>query len=106
MERRGGRGQLGALEGNGASASWRMLGNLELIHVDIEKKDEKWITIDSGASENVIGPRMVPQCPIVPSHGRLKSVSYVAANGTVMPNIGEKRVKAFTTDGRKCELHL
>ena len=63
MECRGGRGQLGALEGNGASASWRMLGNLELIHVDFEKEDEMWITIDSGASENVIGPRMVPPIP-------------------------------------------
>ena len=86
--------QLGAFEGNGASASWRMLGNLE--------EDEMWITCDSGASEN----RMVPQCPIVLSHGSLKGDSHVAANGTVMPNIGENRVKVYTTDGGKCELHM
>ena len=58
----------------------------ELNTVDTTKGDEIWLTIDSGASENVIGPKMVPQCPIRPSEGSRDGVSYVTANGTIMAN--------------------
>ena len=30
--------QLGALEGTGANASWRMLGNVQLNHLDTKKE--------------------------------------------------------------------
>ena len=48
---------LGALEGHDVIASWRMVGNLECNHLETKEKDEVWNTIESGASENVIGPR-------------------------------------------------
>ena len=87
--------QLGALVGSDADTRWRMLENLGLNNW-IPREDEMWTT------ENVIGPKMVPQCPNVPSFGSVKGVSCVADTGTVMPNIGEKRVKPYTLESRTC----
>ena len=64
------------------------------------------LTIDSGASENVIGQHVVPECPTRPSAGSRAGVTYVAANGMQMPNRGEKRVKVKTKEGCCCELKM
>ena len=64
------------------------------------------LTIDSGASENVIGHSVVPGCPTRPSAGSRAGVSYVAANGMQMPNRGEKRVRVRTKEGCCCELKM
>lgn len=64
------------------------------------------LTIDSGASENVIGRHAVPRCPMRPSAGSRAGVTYVAANGMQMPNLGEKRVKVRTKEGCCCELKM
>ena len=64
------------------------------------------LTIDSGASENVIGPNAVPNCPTRPSAGSLAGVTYVTADGTLMPNRGEQRVRVKTREGHLCELKM
>ena len=64
------------------------------------------LTIDSGASENVIGLSEVPGCPTRPSAGSIAGVTYVTANGTVMLNQGEQRVRVKTREGHLCELKM
>ena len=57
------------------------------------------ITIDSGAAESVMPPDEVPEIPIQESDGHKKGLNYVAANGSKMPNLGEKKVRFNTKDG-------
>ena len=64
------------------------------------------LTIDSGASENVIGDGMVLECPLLPSSGRKAGVKYVTANGTEMPNRGEQMVRVQTPEGAMCLLKM
>ena len=69
-------------------------------------KEDLWITIDSGASENVISGDMAPQFEVKPSQGSRAGVKYVAANGEMMTNKGEKDVKVVTGEGHKCMLKM
>ena len=64
------------------------------------------LMIDSGASENVIGPHAVPSCPTRPSAGSRAGVTYVTADGTLMPNRGEQRVRVKTRESHLCELKM
>ena len=64
------------------------------------------LTIDSGASENVMAESMAPQCQTKPSRGSKTGVKYVAANGNIMPNRGQKEVKVVTKEGHKCMLQM
>ena len=64
------------------------------------------LTIDSGASENVIGPNAVTAVPITPSKGSTSGVKYVAANGKEMSNMGEQNIKVITEEGNGCNLHM
>jgi hypothetical protein len=83
------------------------LDSLELNTVNFtEGGHEMTITIDSGASENVIGPNMLPSVPVVESEGSKEGVMYVTANGTVMPNRGEQHVHVTTKEGHKCMLNM
>jgi hypothetical protein len=83
------------------------LDSLELNTVNFEKGErEMTITIDSGASENVIGPSMLPTVPVVESEGSKEGVMYVTANGTVMPNRGEQHIHVTTQEGHKCMLNM
>jgi hypothetical protein len=83
------------------------LDSLELNTVNVDKGEhELTITIDSGASENVIGPSMLPSVPVVESEGSKEGVMYVTANGTVMPNRGEQHVHVTTKEGHKCMLNM
>jgi hypothetical protein len=83
------------------------LDSLELNTVNFsEGGHELTITIDSGASENVIGPNMLPSVPVVESEGSKEGVMYVTANGTVMPNRGEQHVHVMTKEGHKCMLNM
>jgi len=65
-----------------------------------------WITIDSGASENVISENMAPQFEVKPSQGSRDGVRYGAANGETMANKGEKDGKVSTGEGHKCLLKM
>ena len=64
------------------------------------------ITVDSGASENVMGPSMAPSIPMSASPGSRAGVEYLAANGATMRNQGEKIVPLVTKDGVQCDLKM
>ena len=68
--------------------------------------EDMWITIDSGASENVISEKMAPQFKVKPSQGSREGVRYVTANGETMANRGEKDVKVLTSEGHRCLLKM
>ena len=71
---------------------------MEVNTVTNEKGGGLWITVDSGASENVIPDWMASQFKVKPSTGSRNGVQYVAANGNMMPNRGEKDVKVTTEE--------
>lgn len=81
------------------------VGQKELMAV-IEEGEWMTLTVDSGASENVIGRDMAPQSPTRPSAGSRAGVKYMAANGSIMPNRGEKDVKVVTEEGDHCTLRM
>ena len=76
----------------------------EILSVDRVKHLD--LTIDSGAGEDVIGPKIVPQVPVQTSVGSKKGVHDVAANGTKMVNQGEQVVSATTGSGQRCRFKL
>ena len=122
-------GKLEALEERSrTSGSWRytnhVLGNVEtsnrfspLASCDSDDEEEELnylssaahpleITVDSGASENVMGPSVAPSIPVSASLGSRAGVEYLAANGTTMRNQGEKVVPVVTQDGFQCDLKM
>jgi hypothetical protein len=79
----------------------------ELNTVDMNQKTNGlWITVDSGASENVIAEGMAPGVKTVPSSGSRNGVQYVAANGMAMPNRGEQHIQVLTEEGHQCTLNM
>jgi hypothetical protein len=96
---------LESLEKN-EEGSWRTLCYLEEKQEVNAVEEKLWITIDSGASENVIAENMVPNVEVKPSQGSKEGVQYITANGGVMPNRGEKEVKVITGEGHKCMLKM
>ena len=78
-----------------------------LLAVDESKTgDAFWITVDSGASENVISPTLAPQFRVKPSRGSAEGLKYVTANGSVMANKGEKDLRVITEEGHRCTLRM
>ena len=71
-----------------------------------EEDGNPWITVNSGASENVISEKMAPQFEVKPSKRSRGGVKYVTANGSVMNNKGEKDVKVRTKEGHKCVMKM
>ena len=78
----------------------------ELSAVKEEEDGSLWITVHSGASENVISERMARQFEVKPSKGSRGGVKYVAANGSLMNNKGEKDVKVRTKEVHKCVMKM
>ena len=70
--------------------------------VSIDAKGE-WeeitIAVDSGATETVISEDMLTSIDIVEGECRKKGVEYEVADGTMIPNLGEKRFIAATENG-------
>lgn len=77
----------------------------EVYAVNNEQKSI-WITVDSGASENVIAEKMAPMTKTRPSRGSQSGVQYVTANGSCMKNQGEKHLKVVTQEGQKCTINM
>ena len=57
------------------------------------------ITIDSGAAESVMPVDFLNSQPMEPSPAGKRGTRYIAANGDVMHNVGQKRIKFRTKDG-------
>ena len=83
--------------------------NTELLSVDesCDNPDETLtLTVDSGAAENVMGQHMAPGTAIKPFVGSRSGVQYTTADGSSIPNRGEKEVKVVTGEGQKCVLKM
>ena len=64
------------------------------------------ITVDSGAAESVMPRELLKEVQLKESEGSKNGVSYRAANGTRMPNYGEKRVEfQLTGNGQPKGIH-
>ena len=80
------------------------LGGFDIAAVDVpvnavQTNQKGKITIDSGAAESVMPADMLQDVPLKESEGSRKGVSYIAANGGRMPNLGEKHVRFKTKNG-------
>ena len=77
-------------------------------HLDGNRSDEEFIevTIDSGASESVMSKKQARKVRMRPSEGSRNKVQYIAANGAVIDNEGEKHVKVETAEGYVCNLKM
>ena len=89
-----------------AGTAEALLDHLEEIDYVEGAENSLEITIDSGASENVMGSSMAPSIPTSTSPGSRAGVEYLAANGAKMRNQGEKLVPVVTKDGFKCDLKM
>ena len=87
-------------------------GRIGSIHPDIGVIDAmgKWealkdgITIDSGAAENVMPKKCCERFEVKESEGSRLGVHYVAANGDLMPNEGERKVEFVTDHGEQLNM--
>jgi hypothetical protein len=69
--------------------------------VESDKFELIEITIDSGAAESVIPPDIMNQFPTNETESSIAGEQFVAANGSIIENEGERRVDVFTLDGTK-----
>ena len=69
-----------------------------------EKKNFGKITIDSGAAENVLPREYLPGIPLQPSPGSQRGACFIAANGTRMENLGQKRDEFEAANGVKSNI--
>ena len=99
------------VDGVGKSSCARMINDTELtqqireiptspgeLHT-VEGSQDLWSTVDSGAADNVIAHEFAPQFETKPSRGSAEGATYITANGSVMPNRGEKEVRVVTDEG-------
>jgi hypothetical protein len=64
------------------------------------------VTVDSGASENVLSPLHAKGCRTVPSAGSISGVQYISASLGVMDNMVEKHVRVETSEGHTCTMNM
>ena len=73
-----------------------------------EGEGEEWelldMLVDSGASETVVPPQAVSSVEVVPSDASRRGVMYEVANGSRIPNLGEKSFRASTEAGQLRDL--
>ena len=60
--------------------------------------------VDSGASETVVPPQVVSSAEVVPSDASRRGVMYEVANGSSIPNLGQKTFRAATQEGHVRDL--
>ena len=73
---------------------------LEGLHVIAEGEWECIeLAVDSGATETVLGEDMLAAIDTVPGVASKRGVLYEVANGTRIPNLGEKRFVGTTEEG-------
>ena len=81
----------------------KMLGTVVPQGVNIvgqaeEEYEEIEMAVDSGATETVVGLDMLSSVELKDSEGSRKGVKYEVADGTLIPNVGEKR---FVVEGEE-----
>ena len=114
-----GKGREDALDDEGATESWddheeEHDHNLAYLVEDAEavpagslaamtsdEPEVMTITLDSGASDNVLPSGWLPNIPIKPSPGSVKGQFWLAANGSKVYNEGSKTVHLRIVSGRR-----
>ena len=65
--------------------------------------DSEWeeieVAVDSGATENVMGPDTLVGVPITNGPAIMRGVEYEVANGVLFPNLGERKIGDHMQDG-------
>ena len=62
------------------------------------------IILDSGAGESVMPPGLLPDYPTVPGQAARDGVTYTAADGGEIPNLGEQSIPFCTAEGHECQV--
>ena len=81
-----------------------VVGETMEVNVIDEKKNTGKITIDSGAAENVLLRDYLTGIPLQPCPGSQRGACFIAANGTRMENLGQKRVDFEAANGVKSKI--
>ena len=63
---------------------------------DMAEWEEIEMGVDSGASETVVGPDMIPNVETVDGEQKKKGIKYEVATGELIPNLGEKSFVAVS----------
>ena len=56
--------------------------------------------VDSGASETVVNEEMLPDVEVKEGPASKRGVEYEVANGEKIPNLGEKKFRGVTIEGK------
>ena len=79
------------------------LGIIEPQAVRSAKQSEEWeeleMAVDSGASETVLPEEDLPSIELKEGEAKRKGVQYEVADGTLIPNLGEKSFVAVSEEG-------
>ena len=70
--------------------------------VNSEQWEPLTLMVDSGASDTVIGPKVIPGARIKPSPGSSAGLEYEVASGEALPNLGEKDLSVVPHGGSTC----
>ena len=61
--------------------------------------EEIFMTVDSSASETVVGKEMLEGVPTMEGEASRRGVQYEVMNGIRIPNLGEKKFSGYTSEG-------
>ena len=74
--------------------------------IDSDGWEEIELAVDSGATENVVGEGFLQWVDIKEGIAAKRGVAYQVANGTKIPNLGEKCFRGVTEEGIKRNLTM
>ena len=66
---------------------------------EVPEWEEIEMAVDSGASESVVSEDMLTRVTTVEGYAQKKGVQYEVADGTLIPNLGEKKFVAASDVG-------
>ena len=85
------------------AAEIKILQVIEPEGVNAVSKPGEWqeieMAVDSGATETVMGEEMLTEIEIKPGMASKRGVKYEVANGTRIPNLGERKFMAHSEEG-------
>ena len=77
----------------------RMPAGLNAVEEIAPEWEEIEMAVDSGASESVVSEEMLQGVETVEGFAKKKGVQYEVADGTLIPNLGEKKYVAVSDAG-------
>ena len=77
----------------------RMPAGLKSVEEVTPEWEEMEMAVDSGASESVVSEDMLQGVETVEGYAKKKGIQYEVADGTLIPNLGEKKFVAVSDAG-------